>query len=189
MNRAGSDERRETAEMSGDQGKNVEGWRRGFANTKIGPLVSAAQREKVERSIKQGLADGGTITAGGRRPPHLLRGYFIEPTIFAGLDNRSALAREEIFGPVLTIIAYDDEDDAIRIANDSEYGLGGAVWSPDHAHAVAVATRIHSGTVGINHYLPDIAAPAGGIKNSGWGRELGPEGLQGFQNVKSIFLS
>ena len=158
-------------------------------NTQIGPLVSAAQREKVERYIEQGLADGGTITTGGGRPPHLPSGYFIEPTIFAGLDNDSAVAREEIFGPVLTVIAYDDEDHAIRIANDSDYGLGGTVWSPDHAHAVAVATRIHSGTVGINHYLPDIAAPYGGIKDSGLGRELGPEGLQGFQNIKSIFLS
>ena len=157
-------------------------------NTQIGPLVSAAQREKVERYIKQGLADGGTITTGGKRPPHLPSGYFIEPTIFAGLDNRSAVAREEIFGPVLTVIAYDDEDDAVRIANDSEYGLGGTVWSPDHDHAVAVATRIHSGTVGINHYLPDITAPFGGIKNSGFGRELGPEGLQSFQHVKSIFV-
>ena len=106
-------------------------------------------------------------------------GYFVEPTIFAGLDNSSAVAREEIFGPVLTVIAYDNEDDAIRIANDSEYGLAGTVWSPDHDHTVAVATRIHSGTVGINHYLPDITAPFGGMKNSGLGRELGLEGLQG----------
>jgi len=99
------------------------------------------------------------------------------------------VAREEIFGPVLTVIAYDDEHDAIRIANDSEYGLGGTVWSPDEDYAVAVAARIHSGTVGINHYLPDVAAPYGGIKNSGMGRELGPEGLRGFQHVKSIFVS
>jgi acyl-CoA reductase-like NAD-dependent aldehyde dehydrogenase len=158
-------------------------------NTQIGPLVNAAQLRRVERYIQQGLADGGTVTTGGKRPPHLPNGYFIEPTIFAGLDNGSAVAREEIFGPVLTVIAYDDEDDAIRIANHSEYGLGGTVWSPDHDHAVAVATRIHSGTVGINHYLPDITAPYGGIKNSGMGRELGPEGLRGFQNIKSIFLS
>jgi acyl-CoA reductase-like NAD-dependent aldehyde dehydrogenase len=158
-------------------------------NTQIGPLVNAAQREKVERYIQQGLADGGTITTGGRRPPDLPSGCFIEPTIFAGLDNGSTVAREEIFGPVLTVIAYDDEDDAIRIANDSEYGLGGTVWSPDHDHAIAVAARIHSGTVGINHYLPDISAPFGGIKDSGMGRELGPEGLRGFQNAKSIVLA
>jgi acyl-CoA reductase-like NAD-dependent aldehyde dehydrogenase len=158
-------------------------------DTQIGPLVSAAQREKVERYIKQGLAEGGTITTGGKRPPHLPHGYFIEPTIFAGLDNDSAVAREEIFGPVLTVIAYDDEDDAIRIANDSEYGLAGTVWSPDHDHAIAVAARIQSGTVGINHYLPDPNAPFGGIKNSGMGRELGPEGLRSFQYAKSIFLS
>ena len=158
-------------------------------NTQIGPLVNAAQRQKVERYIAQGLADGGTVTTGGKRPPHLPHGYFIEPTIFAGLDNNSAVAREEIFGPVLAVIAYDDEDDAIRIANDSEYGLGGTVWSPDRDHAVAVAARIHSGTVGINHYLPDITAPYGGIKNSGMGRELGPEGLRGFQHIKSIFIS
>jgi acyl-CoA reductase-like NAD-dependent aldehyde dehydrogenase len=158
-------------------------------NTQIGPLVNAAQREKVERYIQQGLADGGTITTGGRRPPNLPSGCFIEPTIFAGLDNGSTVAREEIFGPVLTVIPYDDEDDAVRIANDSEYGLGGTVWSPDHDHAIAVAARIHSGTVGINHYLPDISAPFGGIKDSGMGRELGPEGLRGFQNAKSIFLA
>jgi acyl-CoA reductase-like NAD-dependent aldehyde dehydrogenase len=157
-------------------------------STQVGPLVNAAQRQKVERYIQQGLADGGTVTTGGKRPQHLPDGYFIEPTIFAGLDNCSAVARDEIFGPVLTVIAYDDEEDAIRIANDSEYGLGGTVWSPDHDHAVAVATRIHSGTVGINHYLPDITAPYGGIKNSGIGRELGPEGLRGFQHAKSIFL-
>jgi acyl-CoA reductase-like NAD-dependent aldehyde dehydrogenase len=158
-------------------------------STQVGPLVNASQRQKVERYIQQGVADGGTVTTGGKRPPHLPDGYFIEPTIFAGLDNRSVVARDEIFGPVLTVLAYDDEDDAIRIANDSEYGLGGTVWSPDHDHAVAVAARIHSGTVGINHYLPDITAPYGGIKNSGIGRELGPEGLQGFQHAKSIFLS
>jgi acyl-CoA reductase-like NAD-dependent aldehyde dehydrogenase len=157
-------------------------------NTGIGPLVNEPQLRKVETYIQQGLADGGTVTTGGKRPPHLPHGYFIEPTIFAGLDNRSTVAREEIFGPVLTVIAYEDEDDAIRIANDSEYGLGGTVWSPDHDHAVAVAIRIHSGTVGINHYLPDITAPYGGIKNSGLGRELGPEGLHGFQNIKSMFL-
>jgi aldehyde dehydrogenase (NAD+) len=158
-------------------------------NTQIGPLVNAVQRQKVERYIQQGVADGGTVTTGGKRPPRLPQGYFIEPTVFAGLDNSSAVAREEIFGPVLTVIAYDDEDDAIRIANDSEYGLGGTVWSPDHDHALSVAARIHSGTVGINHYLPDVTAPYGGIKNSGIGRELGPEGLRGFQHVKSIFLS
>jgi aldehyde dehydrogenase (NAD+) len=158
-------------------------------NTQIGPLANAAQLRKVERYIQQGLAEGGTVTTGGKRPSQLTHGYFIEPTIFAGLDNGCAVAREEIFGPVLTVIAYDDEDDAIRIANDSDYGLGGTVWSPDHDHAVAVATRIHSGTVGINHYLPDITAPYGGIKNSGMGRELGPEGLRAFQNIKSIFLS
>src|SRR5262245_14200743 len=158
-------------------------------NTQIGPLVSAAQRQKVERYIQQGLADGGTVTTGGKRPPHLPDGYFIEPTIFAGLDNSSAVAREEIFGPVLAVIAYDDEDDAITIANDSDYGLGGTVWSPDHDHAVAVAARIQSGTVGINHYLPDITAPYGGIKNSGMGRELGPEGMRGFQHIKSIFVA
>jgi aldehyde dehydrogenase (NAD+) len=158
-------------------------------NTQIGPLVSAAQRQKVEQYIQQGLADGGTVTTGGKRPPHLPHGYFIEPTIFAGLDNSSAVARDEIFGPVLVVIAYDDEEDAIGIANDSEYGLGGTVWSPDRDHAVAVADRIHSGTIGINHYLPDVTAPYGGIKNSGMGRELGPEGLREFQHIKSIFVS
>jgi aldehyde dehydrogenase (NAD+) len=157
--------------------------------TQIGPLISAVQRQRVERYIQRGLADGGKVTTGGNRPPHMPQGYFIEPTIFAGLDNRSVVAREEIFGPVLTVIAYADEDDAIRIANDSEYGLGGTVWSSDYDHAVAVAARIRSGTVGINYYLPDLTAPYGGIKSSGIGRELGPEGLRQFQHIKSIFLS
>jgi acyl-CoA reductase-like NAD-dependent aldehyde dehydrogenase len=158
-------------------------------NTQIGPLVTSAQLRKVESYVQQGLSDGGTVTTGGTRPAHLPNGYFIEPTVFAGLDNDSAVAREEIFGPVLTVIAYNDENDAIRIANDSEFGLAGTVWSPDHDHAEAVAARIHSGTVGINHYRPDITAPFGGIKNSGMGRQLGPEGLRSFQHAKSIFLS
>jgi aldehyde dehydrogenase (NAD+) len=99
------------------------------------------------------------------------------------------VARDEIFGPVLTMIGYDEEDDAIAIANDSQYGLAGTVWSPDTDHAAAVAGRIQAGTVRINHYLPDITAPFGGIKTSGIGRELGPEGLRDFQHVKSILLS
>jgi acyl-CoA reductase-like NAD-dependent aldehyde dehydrogenase len=156
--------------------------------TQVGPIVSAAQLKKVEGYITQGRADGGTVTTGGKRPDHLSNGHFIEPTVFVGLDNASAVAREEIFGPVLVVIAYEDEADAVRIANDSNYGLGGTVWSTDIDHAVTVAARIQSGTVGINHYMPDVAAPYGGIKNSGIGRELGPEGLRSYQHSKSVYL-
>jgi aldehyde dehydrogenase (NAD+) len=158
-------------------------------DTQIGPLVSAEQRTSVERYITQGVAEGGVITTGGGRPRRFDRGYFIEPTVFTGLSLDSAVAQEEIFGPVLTIIPYVTEDDAVRIANDSRYGLAGTVWSADSARAVGVAQRIHTGTVGINHYLPDISSPYGGVKDSGLGRELGPEGLAAYQDTKSIYLS
>ncbi|MTD12526.1 aldehyde dehydrogenase family protein [Nakamurella sp. YIM 132087] len=156
--------------------------------TAIGPLVSGRQRERVEGYISKGLAEGGRMTTGGRRPGDLDQGFFVEPTIFADLDNSATIAREEIFGPVLTIIPYDDVDDAVAIANDSEYGLGGTVWTSDPSRGEAVARRIRSGTVGINAYSNDPHAPFGGIKSSGMGRELGPEALSSFQVYKTIYL-
>ncbi len=108
--------------------------------------------------------------------------------MFADVTNDQTIAREEVFGPVLSVIAYDGEEDAVRIANDSEYGLGGTVWTSDTDHGTDVARRIQTGTIGVNQYLPDPAAPFGGVKGSGLGRELGPEGLAAYQQLQSIYL-
>lgn len=156
--------------------------------TQIGPMVSQRQRERVESYIAKGTGDGARLTTGGGRPKHLDKGWFVEPTIFADVDNSSTIAQEEIFGPVLSIIPYTDDQDAIRIANTSDFGLGGTVWTSDHDHGVAVARQIDSGTVGINNYLPDPTAPFGGVKASGLGRELGPEAVDAYLQLKSIYL-
>ncbi|OXR41265.1 Geranial dehydrogenase [Nocardia cerradoensis] len=156
--------------------------------TQIGPMASARQRERVESYIAKGIGDGARVTVGGGRPEGLDRGWFVQPTIFADVDNRSAIAQEEIFGPVLSLIPYEGDDDAIRIANDSAYGLGGSVWTGDHDRGVEVARRVKSGTIGINNYLPDPTAPFGGVKASGLGRELGPEALSAYLETKSIYL-
>lgn len=156
--------------------------------TQIGPLVSARQRERVEGYIAKGKSEGARLTTGGKRPAGTDTGWFVEPTVFADLDNNATIAREEIFGPVLTVIPFSDENDALRIANDSEYGLGGSVWSADVSRAAAVAARVKSGTVGVNHYTNDPVAPFGGIKSSGMGRELGPEGLHAFQHLHTVYL-
>lgn len=157
-------------------------------DTKIGPLVSARQRDRVESYIAKGRNEGARLTTGGRRPAQFDRGFFIEPTVFADLDNTATIAREEIFGPVLSVIPYADEDEALAIANDSEYGLGGSVWSSNLERAAELAGRVQSGTVGVNHYSNDPVAPFGGIKSSGLGRELGPEGLHSFQNLHTVYL-
>ena len=146
--------------------------------TQIGPLASARQRERIEGYIEKGRAEGGRIVAGGGRPPEQERGWFVQPTIFADVDNSDTIAREEIFGPVLAVIPYDGVDQAVAIANDSEFGLGGSVWSRDPERAHDVARRVQTGSIGINHYMLDPAAPFGGVKASGIGRELGPEGLR-----------
>ncbi|WP_347957521.1 aldehyde dehydrogenase [Gordonia aichiensis] len=156
--------------------------------TKIGPLVSARQRDRVEGYIAKGRDEGARLTTGGARPGDLDRGYFVQPTVFADLDNSATIAREEIFGPVLSIIPFSDETEALAIANDSEYGLGGTVWSSDVERATALAGRVRSGTVGVNHYVNDPVAPFGGIKNSGIGREMGPEGLHAFQQLHTVYL-
>jgi geranial dehydrogenase len=155
--------------------------------THVGPMASAAHRNRVENYIDIGKREA-RLVAGGDRPTNQKRGWFVSPTVFADVDNSSAIAQEEIFGPVLSILSYEDEEHAIRIANDSPYGLGGTVWSADGARAAKVARRIASGTVGVNGYLPDLNAPFGGIKASGLGREMGPEALASYQQFKSIYL-
>ncbi|MBV6761686.1 aldehyde dehydrogenase [Rhodococcus opacus] len=156
--------------------------------TAIGPLVSAAQRERVLGYIEDGRSAGYRTTTGGGVPDSQPLGWFVEPTVFVDVDNSARIAQEEIFGPVLTITPYTDEDEAVAIANDSEYGLGGTVWTADEEHGLALAARIHSGTVGVNHYALDLDAPFGGVKSSGLGRELGPEGLNPYFATKSVYF-
>jgi aldehyde dehydrogenase (NAD+) len=139
--------------------------------------------------VDAGRAAGARLTTGGGVPERFDRGWFVEPTVFVGVDNDSVIAREEIFGPVLCVLPYDDTEDAIRIANDSEYGLGGTVWTTDPERSRAIPDRIRSGTVGINHYALDVLGPFGGVKASGLGRELGPEGLTPYVALKSVYLT
>lgn len=157
--------------------------------TTMGPVVSEAQLKTVMKYIEIGKKEGAQCTVGGKRPKHLDKGYFIEPTIFEGVTNDMAIAREEIFGPVLSVIKYDSVDDAINMANDSIYGLGGAVFSRDIPYAIQLAKRIRTGTVWINDYhLLNAKAPFGGYKQSGVGRELGLHGLLEFTHTKHIHV-
>ena len=156
-------------------------------STQIGPLASARQRERVEGYIEKGRAEGARVVAGGGRPQDQDRGWFVQPTIFADVQNSHTIAREEIFGPVLAVIPYDGVDDAVTIANDSEFGLGGSVWTGDPERGQDVARRVQTGSIGINHFMLDPAAPFGGVKASGIGRELGPEGLAAYLQLQSIY--
>jgi aldehyde dehydrogenase (NAD+) len=151
----------------------------------VGPLVSDLQRERVERYIAIGRAEGARLVLGGGRPDRD-RGYFVEPTIFADVDNRMTIAQEEIFGPVVCVIPYDDTDHAVAIANDSRYGLSGSVWGPDAEHAKDVARRIRSGNVAVNQHTLDPAGPFGGFKQSGLGRENGTEGIDAYVELQTI---
>jgi acyl-CoA reductase-like NAD-dependent aldehyde dehydrogenase len=158
-------------------------------STLVGPLVAERQRERVEGYISLALDAGARAVVDGRRPAHLAKGWYVGPTILADVDNTMRVAREEIFGPVLSFIAYDGVDDAIAIANDSSYGLSGGVWTDDAARGLEVARRIRTGSVAINgSYPPFPLVPFGGFKESGIGRELGPEGLQSFLEIRSIGL-
>ncbi|MEV5649511.1 aldehyde dehydrogenase [Nocardia sp. NPDC052254] len=158
-------------------------------NTAIGPLASARHRDRVLAMIERGRAEGATITTGGGTPAGIDRGFFVAPTVFGDVANTAAIAREEVFGPVLTVLRYRDLDEAIALANDSAYGLGGTVWTADTERGIDVARRIETGSFGVNYFNLDWGSPFGGVKASGIGRELGPEGLAAYQHLKSIFLA
>ncbi len=156
--------------------------------TEIGPMVAQRQQERVEKYIALGQEEGARVVLGGNgMPDGLTNGWYVRPTIFADVDNRMRIAQEEIFGPVLSVIPFDDVEDAIRIANDSEYGLAGTVWTADVEAGLDVARSVRTGTYGVNTYTMDFAAPFGGYKSSGVGREFGPEGLSHYTEVKSIY--
>lgn len=157
------------------------------ASTAVGPLINQRQRDRVESYIEVGQAEGARLTTGGARPAGFDRGWYVQPTVFAEVDNNFRIAREEIFGPVLAVIAYESEADAVAIANDSDYGLGGTVWTTDPDRGLNVARKVRTGSLGINNFALDIGSPFGGVKASGLGRELGPEGLSAYLTTKSIY--
>jgi aldehyde dehydrogenase (NAD+) len=158
------------------------------ATTQLGPLVAERQRDRVESYIEKGKAEGARLVLDGTRPAGLDVGWYVAPTVFADVDNAMTIAREEIFGPVLSMIPYDTEEEALAIANDSDYGLAGSVWTADVDHGFEIATKVRTGTYGINWYAFDMGSPFGGYKNSGIGREDGPEGLAAFCELKSIMM-
>ncbi|MGS2640868.1 aldehyde dehydrogenase [Streptosporangium sp. LJ11] len=153
--------------------------------TGIGPMVAKRQQERVEGYIRIGIDEGAKPVVGGLERPYD-RGWYVAPTVFAGATNEMRIAREEIFGPVLAVIPYEDEKDAIRIANDSDYGLAGTVWTADTEHGMDVARQVRAGTYGVNLFMIENSSPFGGFKGSGLGRELGPEGLSSYLEYKSI---
>jgi acyl-CoA reductase-like NAD-dependent aldehyde dehydrogenase len=159
--------------------------------TQVGPLVAQRQQRRVRDYIDAGVAEGARMVVGGTElPDEVDRGWYVRPTVFTDADNSMRVAREEIFGPVLTVIPYRDEADALRIANDSDYGLAGSVFTNDVDHGLEVAARVRAGTIGVNGgYAMDPAAPFGGVKASGYGRELGREGLEGYLDIKSISVT
>jgi aldehyde dehydrogenase (NAD+) len=157
--------------------------------TQMGPLAMSRQRDRVEGYIAKGVAEGATLVTGGGRPKDLDRGYYVEPTVFGNVDNHATIAREEIFGPVLSVIPADDEDHAIELANDTIYGLNASVFTNDVDRARAVAGQLRSGTVGHNAFRTDFGMAFGGFKQSGIGREGGVEGLLPFLETKTVILN
>ena len=150
----------------------------------IGPLVAQRQQHRVQGYIQAGLDEGARIVVGGTDNPYD-RGWYVRPTLFTDATNEMRIAREEIFGPVVTVLTYSDERDAVRIANDSDYGLAGSVWTADTAHGLEIAEQIRAGTYGINMYTLDTSCPFGGFKQSGIGREFGAEGLSEYVELQS----
>jgi acyl-CoA reductase-like NAD-dependent aldehyde dehydrogenase len=155
---------------------------------RMGPLIRESQRGRVESYVALGLKEGGKLICGGRRPKHLERGFFYEPTLFDDVENSWRIAQEEIFGPVVVTIGYDTDEQAIAIANDSDFGLGGGIFSADVGRAYEIALRVRTGRLSINggSGLMSSHAPFGGIKRSGYGREYGVEGLNEFTYIKAI---
>jgi aldehyde dehydrogenase (NAD+) len=158
------------------------------ATTQMGPLAMERQRDRVEHYIAKGIEEGANLVTGGGRPKHLKRGYYIEPTVFSGVDNKHIIAQEEIFGPVLSVIPADSEEHAVDIANDTIYGLNASVFTPDVARAREVAGKLRSGTVGHNNMRLDFGLAFGGFKQSGMGREGGLEGLLPYLETKTLLL-
>jgi aldehyde dehydrogenase (NAD+) len=158
--------------------------------TDIGPLISAPARSRVEKAVEQAIAGGARRVTGGRRPADLTTGWFLEPAVLADVAPDAPVAREEIFGPVVVVLPYDGEDDAVAIANGTDYGLSGSVWTADPARGVAVAARFVAGSVAVNSAAPvDLLSPFGGVRRSGIGREGGPEGLAAYLEPQSLVLS
>jgi aldehyde dehydrogenase (NAD+) len=153
---------------------------------KLGPLVSEPQRRRVEAYIQAGVQEGARLITGGKRPAAFARGHYVEPTIFSDVQPSMTIAREEIFGPVLAILPYDTEEEAIAIANDTTYGLAGGVWSGDRDRALRIARRMRTGQVDVNGARFNPMAPFGGYKRSGIGREFGKYGLEEYLQVKAI---
>ncbi|GAB90833.1 aldehyde dehydrogenase [Gordonia rhizosphera] len=158
------------------------------AATRVGPLISRTQRDRVMAAIAEATAAGARVATGGEVPDGLPDGNYLAPTVLTDLDNTFAIARQELFAPVLCVIGYDTVEEAISIANDSDYGLGGTIWTRDEERALDLARTIETGAVGINFFSLDIGAPFGGVKASGLGRELGPEGLGVYRVSQSIYL-
>jgi aldehyde dehydrogenase (NAD+) len=157
------------------------------ADVVMGPVISEKQRTRVLGYIEKGVQEGARLVLGGGRPAHLPKGWFVEPTLFADVDNSMAIAQEEIFGPVLVVIPFDDDDDAVRIANDSVYGLAGGVYSGSLERSLAVTRRIRAGVMGVNGgaaYGADV--PFGGYKHSGVGRQNGLAGFEQYLETKSV---
>ena len=177
-------------EAVGQAAKNAERYTTGdplAENVRLGPLVSAAQRDRVRGYIERGVAEGARLAAGGAQPPAGLdTGYYVQPTVFADVAPDMVIAQEEIFGPVLSVIPYSSEDEAVEIANGTPYGLAAAVWSADQDHAVAIARRLRAGQVEVNGGAWNVAAPFGGFGQSGYGRELGAHGLEEYLEIKAL---
>lgn len=156
-------------------------------STQIGPLVAERQRDRVEGYLKAGKDQGARVAVGGGRPAELPKGWYVQPTVFADVNNNMTIAREEIFGPVMSVIPYSDEAEAVAIANDSDFGLSGSVWTADPEHGAALAVQVRTGVVAVNSgTVLDFNAPFGGFKCSGMGRELGPEGIDAYTEYQTI---